>query len=122
MSKKKISKYLDLLMLIKSHCKGKHCEDKFKKIISFLDEDSLKFLSECIRNTLAPERIKLFPKAKQRKIIRKLKPFKKNIRASINPKLTHKKRKTILQNGGGWFIPLLSAAIPLISSLLTGSK
>lgn len=122
MSKKKVSKYLDLLMLIKTHCKGKHCEEKFKKIISFLDEDSLKFLSECIRNTLAPERIKFFSKSQQKKIIRKLKPFKKNIRASIKPNLTHKRRKTILQNGGGWFLPLLSAAIPLISSLFTKSS
>lgn len=122
MSNKKLEKYLLLLKLFKTHCKGKHCEDQFKKIISFLDEHSLKFLSECVRNTLAPKRINLLPKKKQKNLIKKLKPFKKDVRGSIKSNLSHKERKKILQRGAGWFLPLISAVAPLISSLISGSS
>lgn len=122
MNQKKSGKYLFLLDVLRKHCKGAHCEDKFKKLISLLDEDSLKFLSECVRNSLDPNRIKLLPKHKQKKIIKKLKPHKVAVRKSIKPNLSHKSRKKILQQQGGWFLPLISAVAPLISSLFTGGK
>jgi len=117
-NKEKFTKYLFLLQLLKKNCKG-NCEEKYKKIISYLDESTLSFLAECIRNALAPETIAaVCSKKKQKHIIKKVTPHKKVIKAAIKKNLPFKKRKKYIQNGGAWFLPLLSTIIPLIGSLI----
>lgn len=112
----KFKKYILLLKLLKKNCKG-NCDQNYRNIISYLDEDSLNFLSECIRNTLSPENISKLPKSKSRLLVKKVTPHKKSIKSVIKKKLSFKKRKKILQNGAGFFLPLLTTVIPLITSI-----
>lgn len=120
-NKAKFTKYLYLLQLLKKNCKG-DCDEKYKKIISYLDEETLNFLAECIRNILAPQNISvLCTKKKQKQLVSKVSPHKKVIKTVIKRKLPFKKRKKIIQNGGAWFLPLITSIIPLITSLLSKS-
>lgn len=120
-NKEKFKKYLFLLQLLKRNCKG-DCEDKYKKIISYLDEETLNFLAECIRNILSPQAISaVCSKKKQKLIVGKVLPHKKTIKTAIKKNLPFKKRKKYIQNGGAWFLPLLTSIIPLISSLIPRS-
>lgn len=117
-NKEKFTKYLFLLQLLKKNCKG-NCEEKFKKIISYLDEETLNFLAECIRNILSPQTISASCSKKRQKIIlKKVIPHKKVIKSVIKKNLPFKKRKKYIQNGGAWFLPLISTLIPLIGSLI----
>jgi hypothetical protein len=116
-NKVKFTKYFYLLQLLKKNCKG-NCKEKFQKLISYLDEETLNFLAECIRNILSPQTINILPKNKQKKLIKKVSPFKKTVKRVINKGTPFNLRKKYIQHGGAWFLPLISAVIPLISSLV----
>jgi hypothetical protein len=115
---KKFSKYLLLLKLLEKNCKG-NCKDNFQKLISYLDEDTLKFIAECIRNVLSPQVIKRLSKKQQNQIISKVSPHRKAVKQIIKKGLPFKKRKKYIQEGGAWFLPLLSSIIPMVSSLFS---
>lgn len=118
-NKAKFTKYLYLLQLLQKNCKG-DCGEKYKKIISYLDEETLNFLAECIRNILAPQTISaVCSKKKRKQIVSKVIPHKKVIKTVIKKNLPFKKRKKFIQNGGAWFLPLITSIIPLISSLIS---
>jgi len=57
----KLNKYIFLLELFKKHCKSKSCSEKYKKLVSYLDKETLQFLAECIRNILSPDNIACLP-------------------------------------------------------------
>lgn len=114
-----LEKFLFLLKVLRKNCKGKECHKNFHNLVSFLDENSLKFLAECVRNSLSPDRVNILTKRKRARLLKKLKPYKKDIFEVIKPKTPNKRRQQILQKGSGWFLPLLSAVIPLITSLIT---
>jgi len=120
-NKQKFTKYLFLLQLLKKNCRG-NCDEKYKKIISYLDEDTLNFLAECIRNILNPQTISaVCSKKKQKILVSKVRPHKKIINSVIKKSLPFQKRKKYIQNGGAWFLPLISTVIPLISSLISSA-
>lgn len=118
--RRKFQKYIHLLKLLKQNCK-KNCGEKFKNIISYLDEETLCFLAECVRNSIAPEFIKRLTKNKRRAIINKVSPHKKIVKTVISKNLPFKKRKKLLQEGGAWFLPLVSTLLPIITSLISNS-
>lgn len=117
MSNQKLLNYYPLLEILKNFSKKNNTE-QFKKIISYLDDKSLKFLAECIRNILSHSVFETLPKSKQSKLLKVTKPDKKNIKKLLSPKAKASKKKKILQQGGAWFLPLLSAIIPLFASLI----
>lgn len=114
---KKLEKYFHLVTLLKQACKGK-CKEKFKNIISYLDEKSLLFLCECIRNVLSPDFVHSLPSAKKKKLLKHITPYKKPATLVIKKNISFKKRKKHLQEGGAWFMPLIPIVFSLISSLL----
>lgn len=116
-SKEKLLNYYPLLEILKNISKKKNV-DQFQRIVSYLDDKSLKFLAECIRNILNPDTFKHLPVKKQKRLIKTSKPHKKNIVRFIKPSLHTVKRKKIIQEGGAWFLPLLTSIIPLFASLL----
>ena len=119
---KKISKFFDLIKILHENCKGGECHKKFHNIVSYLDEKTIKFLAECVRNALSPTTFNRLKKPYQDQILNSIKPYKKDIHKVIRPSLSSCRRKKIIQEGGSWFIPLLSSVIiPLISSLVQKS-
>lgn len=116
----KLNKFLYLLQVLKKSCRGKDCHKKFHNLVSFLDEKSLQFLAECVRNSLSPNTVERIPSKKRARLISVIKPHKKEIKEIIKPKISIKRKRDILQRGSGWFLPLLSTVIPLISSLVGG--
>jgi hypothetical protein len=103
--------------LHKSLCK--HKEENFKDILGCLNDDCVNFLCECVRNICDVNVFKNLPKKTRRNIEKTSLPFKSKIKKVIKSKTAISKKKKILQHGAGWFLPLLSAAIPLISSLFS---
>lgn len=114
----KLSKFLFLLQIFRKTCRGRECHKQFHDLVSFLDESSIKFLAECVRNTLSPQRVKSIPSRRRGRLIKALRPHKKEIKEVIKPKISSKRRREIFQKGGGWFLPLITTIIPLIASLI----
>lgn len=94
-------------------------EEKYKDILSCLNDDCINFLCECVRNVSDVKIFKNLPRKTQKKIEKTTSPYKKAIKRIIKSSTSVQKKKKILQHGAGWFLPLLSAAIPLISSLFS---
>lgn len=119
MSKKHLSKHLLLLKVIQNHCKGKiDCEKNFCEILNYLNDKSIKFLCQCIRNCIAPKNFKNFGPRKETLLFQKIKPHKKTILKLIDKKSSIKFKRRQLQKGAGFFLPLLTTVIPLIGSLI----
>lgn len=118
--KERLLNYYPLLEIIRKNSKNKN-SDKFKQIISYLDDNSLKFLAECVRNILHPSTFQHLSKNKQKLLMKKSKPHKKAIEHFIRKKVNPHKRKKIVQEGGAWFLPLISSIIPLFASLFKSS-
>jgi hypothetical protein len=94
-------------------------EENYKDLLSCLNDDSINFLCECIRNVCDVKVFKHLPKKTRKQIEKNTLPNKESIKKVIKSKTSIKRKKKILQHGSGWFLPLLSAAIPLISSLFS---
>jgi hypothetical protein len=116
MTKQK-NKLVIVKALHKSLCNKK--EGNYQDLLSCLNDDSINFLCECIRNVCDVKVFKNLPEKTQKEIEKKTLPSKESIKKVMKSKTSIKKKKKILQHGSGWFLPLLSAAIPLISSLFS---
>jgi hypothetical protein len=114
---KKRENYTIAKTLHKTLCKGK--DDHFKDILKCLNDECINFLCECVRNVSDEKVFEKLPKKSQKKIMSASSPHAKIIKKIIKSKTPIAKKRKILQHGSGWFLPLLSAAIPLISSLFT---
>lgn len=117
-AKNKLESYSFLLQILQKNC-GKKCTEKFKKIISLLNEDAIEFLSACTKNIITKKIIDTLPKGRRKILIKTLIPHKKIVQKVINKSIPLKKRKKLIQNGGAWFLPLVTAVLPLISTLLS---
>lgn len=116
---KKFQKFFDLLQLLKSNCRGSDCHKRFHTYVGYLNDETIKFLAECVRNSLAPSVFKLLKARHKKVLVSKIKPYKKDIYKVIKPTLTSKQRRSILQKGGAWFLPILTSVVaPLVSSLI----
>ncbi len=100
-------------------CLCKRKEENFKDILECLNDESVNFLCECVRNICDVKVFKNLPKKTRKNIEKSSLPYKSKIKKVIKSKTSINKKKKILQHGAGWFLPLLSAAIPLISSLFS---
>jgi hypothetical protein len=107
------------LTIAKTLHKTKNNEENYKDIMECLNDDSVNFLCECVRNICDVKVFKNLPKKARKNIEKTSIPFKSNIKKVIKSNTSIKKKKKILQHGAGWFLPLLSAAIPIISSLFS---
>lgn len=93
--------------------------EKFKDLLNCLNDECINYLCECVRNVSDVNVFKTLPKKLQKKIEKTSLPCKKSIKKVIKSSTSIKKKKKILQHGAGWFLPLLSAAIPMITSLFS---
>jgi len=82
-----------------------------KSLVSNATPEEIATLCECVLNVYK----KNVPVSN--KTYRELKPFKQVLHKCLNKKLSIKKKKQVLQRGGGAFIPiLLSAVLPYLLS------
>lgn len=109
-------KYLPLLELLTRKHISRKC---FTSIINSLDDKSIKFICECIHNTLSLKYISALNKNQKSLLLKKILPNKRIIKHLCKKAKTYSSRKKIIaQKGYGFIIPILSAIVPLISSLL----
>lgn len=116
-----MSKKLTIVKTLHKTLRGKkpQKEEKYKDILSCLNDDCINYLCECVRNVSDVKVFKHLPKKTRKQIEKTSLPNKDNIKKVIKSSTSIKKKRKILQHGAGWFLPLLSAAIPLISSLFS---
>ena len=109
-------KYLPLLELLTRKHISRKC---FTSIINSLDDKSIKFICECIHNTISLKYISALNKNQKSLLLKKILPNKRIIKHLCKKAERYGSRKKIIaQKGYGFIIPILSAIVPLISSLL----
>ena len=108
--------YLPLLNFL---TKKRISKDNFVSIISCLDETTIKFLCECVHNAISFKYVSKLERKKRITLLKKILPYKKAIKYLCKKgKKLNTRKKLIIQKGYGFLFPILSAVIPLITSLL----
>ena len=116
MRKKDISKYLSLIRVITSIGEDRN---QFCSLIQCLDEKSIKFLCECVKNGISKNQVLNLPTNERRQFLRLITPYKTLLKKICRKsKFYSINKKKLIQKGAGFFIPLLSALIPLMTSLI----
>ena len=117
MAKHFLKKYLPLIKFLTQKHISREC---FVSLINSLDDNTIKFLCECIQNVISSRFVSGLNKTQKSKLLKKNLPNKKIIKhlCKKGNKFASNK-KIIAQKGYGIIIPILSAVIPLITSLLT---
>ena len=116
MKNRKYCKFLSLISIIR-----KLGEDKkqFCTLIQCLDENSIKFLCESVKNGISKHQFERLSSKKRRHLLSLISPHKSLLRRICRKSKTYKiNKKKLLQKGAGFFIPLLSTLIPLVSCLI----
>jgi hypothetical protein len=114
----RLRKNLPLMQLLLKKLKGKNNIKDFHAIIDCLSEKTLEFLAECVQNGVNPDFVRKIPDEARVKYLKKISPYKKEIKKVVKKNLNFKRKKKIIQKGSGWFLPILSAVVPLISELI----
>ena len=116
MSKKSLRKYLPLIKLL---TEKQIPRKSFECLIQNLDEKAIKFICECVQNAISVKHISSLNGKKKTSFLNLILPNKKLLKDLFEKHKTYKKhRKIIAQKGSGFILPVLSAVIPLITSLL----
>lgn len=109
-------KYLPLLELLTRKQISRKC---FMSVINSLDDKSIKFICECIHNAISLKYISTLNNKQKSSLLKKILPNKRIIKHLCKKaKRYNSHKKIIAQKGYGFIIPILSAIVPLISSLL----
>ena len=117
MSRHILKNYLPLLKLLTEHRLPKKC---FVPLVECFDDNTIKFLCECIRNAISLNHVSKLTKGHKKRLMRRIVPYKCVIKHLCKKtEKTSAKRKIIMQKGYGFLFPLLSTIIPLVSSLLS---
>ena len=117
MSKKSLRKYLPLIKLL---TEKQIPRKSFECLIQNLDEKAIKFICECIQNATAVKHISSLNGKKKSSFLNAILPNRKLLKKLCEKHKSYKRhRKVIAQKGHGFILPVLSAIIPLITSLLT---
>ena len=117
MSKKSLRKYLPLIKLL---TEKQIPRKSFECLIQNLDEKAIKFICECVQNAISVKHISSLNGKKKTSFLNLILPNKKLLKDLCEKHKNYKKhRKIIAQRGSGFILPVLSAVIPLITSLLT---
>ena len=116
MRKRDISKYLSLIKVITSIGQDKN---KFCSLIQCLDDKSIRFLCECVKNGISRKHVSNLSIEQRSQFLKSITPCRSLLkRICRKSKLYSMNKKKLIQKGAGFFIPLLSALIPLVTSLL----
>ena len=116
MSKKSLRKYLPLIKLL---TEKQIPRKSFECLIQNLDEQAIKFICECVQNAISVKHISSLNGKKKTSFSNLILPNKKLLKDLCEKHKHYKKhRKIIAQKGSGFILPVLSAVIPLITSLL----
>ena len=116
MSKKSLRKYLPLIKLL---TEKQIPRKSFECLIQNLDEKAIKFICECVQNAISVKHISSLNGKKKTSFLNLILPNKKLLKDLCEKHKNYKKhRKIIAQKGSGFILPVLSAVIPLITSLL----
>ena len=118
MASNKLKKNLPLMKILESKLKNKKKIEEFYSLIDCLGDKSLEFLAECVQNGINPDFVSKLPAKEKSAYLKKITPFKKDIKKVIKKTTSSKKKRKIIQKGSGWFLPILSSVIPLISDLI----
>jgi len=112
----KFEKYLPLLRLL---TKKKISQKCFMSLIHSLDDKTIKFICECIHNAISLKYMSRLDKKQKTSLLKKILPHKRLIKQLCKKTKKYSLRKKVIaQKGYGFIFPLLSAIIPLVSSLL----
>ncbi len=110
-------KYLPLLELLTKNRISRKC---FISLINSLDDKTIKFICECVNNAISLRHISTLNRKQKSVLLRKILPNKRVIKHLCKKAKRYRSHKKIIaQKGYGFIIPLISAIIPLISSLLS---
>lgn len=116
MSKKSLHKYLPLIKLL---TEKQIPRKSFECLIQSLDLRAIKFLCECIQNAISVKHISRLNGKKKTSFLNAILPNKKVLKTLCQKRKNYKgHRKIIAQKGYGFILPILSAIVPLITSLL----
>lgn len=117
MCKKKLKKYLPLLRLL---IRKRLPREYFTAVIQSLDDETIRFICECVQNTISLQYVSRLDARKRRFFLKKITPNRKILQGLCKKEKSYKNhRKIIVQKGYGFLIPIISAVIPLIVSLLS---
>ena len=112
-----VRKYFNLIQFLSS----KKIEKKsFQAVINSLDNNTLKFLCECIRNAISKTYVSRLRENKRRLFLKKIYPHKNILkRLTRKVKKYSNRKRIIVQYGYGFMVPILSTLIPLIYELVS---
>ena len=95
----------------------------FVSLVQSLNEEAIKFICECIKNAISVKYVSQFNKKRKSLFLKRLLPNRRILKHLCKKTYSYKKqRKLIAQKGYGFIIPILTAVIPLIASLLGRHK
>ena len=116
MSKKSLQKYL----LRNTFLTEKQIPRKsFECLIQNLNEQAIRFICECVQNAISVKHISSLNGKEKTSFLYAILPNKKLLKFLCEKHKNYKRhRKIIAQKGCGFILPVLSAIIPLITSLL----
>ena len=114
---KRFYKYYPLIRLL---IRKKLTLLEFQSIIRSFSDDTIKFICECCRNAISTCFVESLNCKQKSKLVKSITTYEKEIKAVCRKKKHFRKsRKIFLQKGYGFIFPILSAIIPLISSLIS---
>ena len=91
----------------------------FECLIQNLDERASTFFCECVQNEISVKHISSLNGKKKTSFLNAILPNKKLLKFLCEKHKNYRRhRKIIAQKGHGFILPVLSAIIPLITSLL----
>lgn len=93
---------------------------EFKHIVNCLNDNSIDFLCECVRNLCDRERFENLSVKDRKKLQKIAGSHTKQLKTICKGRNNVKRKRKIIQEGSGFFLPLLSIIVPLITSLITG--
>ena len=116
MSKKSLRKYLPLIKLL---TEKQIPRKSFECLIQNLDAKAIKFICECVQNAISVKHISNLKGKKKTSFLNEILLNKKSLKLLCEKHKNYKRhRKIISQKGHGFILPVLSAIISLITSLL----
>ena len=117
MRKQDVPKNLSLIKIIRRIGEDK---DQFFSLIQCLDDNSIKFLCESVKNGISVKNVEKLNPKRRRYILKLITPYKSLLRKICKKsKIYGMNKKRLLQKGAGFFIPLISTLLPLVASLIS---
>lgn len=117
--KKRLDSKLPVVKILHKQLKSGKVNE-FKHTVNSLNDNSIDFLCECVKNICDKERFENLSIKERKNLLKITNPHVKKLKVLCSGSNNVKKRRKIIQEGSGFFLPLLSAIVPLITSLIAG--